>query len=108
MFLDTGSKYDVWPNISRAMSASGPPSAHTDLDAPDPSAFPEGQAFTSFRHPLSGHVYRRIAENRVEVTRPDGKTGLFDMNTNHLEGEVVDPAHTRILIRSPERRCRMR
>ncbi len=90
MFLDTGSKYDVWPNISRAMSASGPPSAHTDLDAPDPSAFPEGQAFTSFRHPLSGHLYRRIEENRVEVTRPDGKTGVFDMTGAHVEGEVVN------------------
>ena len=90
MFLDTGSKYDVWPNISRAMSASGPPSAHTDLDAPDPSAFPEGQAFTSFRHPLNGHLYSRIAENRVEVRHPNGKTGVFDMTGAHVEGEVVN------------------
>jgi len=88
MFSDTGSKYDVWPNISRAMSASGPPSAHTDLEAPDPGAFPDGKAFTSFRHPLNGHLYRRLAENRTEVTHPNGKTGVFDMTGAHVEGAV--------------------
>lgn len=88
MFLDTGSQYDVWPNISRAMSASGPPSAHTTLLAPDPEAFPEGKAFTSFRHPLNKHLYRRLGENRVEVSHPDGKAGIFDMTGAHVEGEV--------------------
>ncbi len=92
-FSDTNSKYDVWPNISRAMSATGPPSPHTDLVNPDPSAFPDGQAFTSFKHPISKHVFRRLAENRVEVTHPGGKTGIFDMEANHIEGEVqsADP-----------------
>ena len=53
VFLDTGSKYDVWPNISRAMSASGPPSAHTDLDAPDPPppATPPDSAHNSATSP---------------------------------------------------------
>ncbi len=92
-FCDTSSKYDVWPNISRAMSASGPPSPHTDLVNPDPAAFPDGKAFASFRHPISGHVYRRLEENRAEVTVPGGKTGIFDMHANHIEGEVqsADP-----------------
>ncbi len=92
-FADTNSKYDVWPNISRAMSASGPPSPHTDLINPDPTSFPDGQAFTSFKHPISKQVFRRLGEDRVEVTLPNGKTGIFDMQANHIEGDVqsADP-----------------
>jgi phenylpropionate dioxygenase-like ring-hydroxylating dioxygenase large terminal subunit len=92
-FSDTSSKYDVWPNISRAMSASGPPSKHTDLINPDPTAFPDGKAFTSFINPISKHLFRRLEENRVEVSLPNGKTGIFDMFANHIEGEVqsADP-----------------
>ena len=92
-FSDTSSKYDVWPNISRAMSASGPPSAHTDLVHPDPTAFPDGKAFTSFINPISKHRFTRLAEDRVEVTLPNGKTGIFDADANHVEGEVqsADP-----------------
>jgi hypothetical protein len=71
------------------MSASGPPSAHTGFDTPDESAFPDGKAFTSFKHPISGHVFRRLGEDRVEVTHPDGKTGIFDMRANHIEGDVT-------------------
>ncbi len=88
-FADTSSKYDVWPNISRAMSASGPPSEHTGFTNPDPTAFPDGKAFVSFKHPISNHVYRRLEENRVEVTVPGGKTGIFDMRANYIEGEVT-------------------
>lgn len=92
-FSDTSSKYDVWPNITRAMSASGPPSQHTGLAVPDQSAFPEGKAYTSFKHPISQHVYRRLAENRIEVTLPNGMTGIFDAEGNHIDGEVqsADP-----------------
>jgi phenylpropionate dioxygenase-like ring-hydroxylating dioxygenase large terminal subunit len=88
-FGDPNSKYDVWPNISRAMSATGTPSPHTDLINPDPTAFPDGQAFTSFKHPISKHVFRRLEEDRVEVTLPDGKTGIFDMWANYIEGAVT-------------------
>jgi ATP-dependent Clp protease adapter protein ClpS len=92
-FSDTSSKYDVWPNITRAMSASGPPSQHTGLAVPDQSAFPEGKAYTSFKHPISQHVFRRLAENRVEVTLPNGMNGIFDAEGNHIDGEVqsADP-----------------
>ncbi len=92
-FSDANSKYDVWPNISRAMSPSGPPSPHTDLINPDITAFPDGKLFLSFVHPISKHVFRRIEENRVEVTLPNGKTGVFDMTANHIEGDVqsADP-----------------
>jgi phenylpropionate dioxygenase-like ring-hydroxylating dioxygenase large terminal subunit len=87
-FSDANSKYDVFGNLSRAMSASGAPSPHTDLVNPDPSAFPDGKAFQSFRHPISGHVYIRIKEDRVKVLVPDGKTGVFDSRANHIEGAV--------------------
>jgi phenylpropionate dioxygenase-like ring-hydroxylating dioxygenase large terminal subunit len=92
-FSDANSKYDVWDNISRAMSLTGPPSPHTDLTKPDATAFPDGKVFQSFVHPISKHVFRRIEENRVEVTLPNGKTGIFDMRANHIEGEVqsADP-----------------
>ena len=50
-FSDANSKYDVWHNMSRAMSASGPPSPHTDLENPDPTAFPDAKLFKSFHPP---------------------------------------------------------
>jgi phenylpropionate dioxygenase-like ring-hydroxylating dioxygenase large terminal subunit len=88
-FSDANSKYDVWPNWSRAMSASGPPSPHTDLTHPDPSYFPDGKAFKSFLHPISGHRFERLGENRVRVTHPNGKSGIFDMEANYIEGDVT-------------------
>jgi phenylpropionate dioxygenase-like ring-hydroxylating dioxygenase large terminal subunit len=92
-FSDANSKYDVWGNISRAMSASGPPSPHTDLENPDPTAFIDGELFTSHRHAISGHVYRRIEEDRVELTLPNGKQGIFNMESDYISGEVksADP-----------------
>jgi len=92
-FSDTSSKYDMFGNLSRAMSPNGPPSQHTKMTNPDPTAFPDGQLFQSFVHPLSGHVFRRLEEDRVEVTLPNGKTGIFDMEANHIEGDVqsADP-----------------
>jgi len=92
-FSDANSKYDVFGNLSRAMSASGPPSPHTDLQNPDPKAFPDGKLFFSHKHAISGHVYQRLEEDRVEVTLPNGKTGIFNMEADHIEGDVqaADP-----------------
>ena len=87
-FSDVNSKYDVFGNVSRAMSASGPPSPHTGLENPDMSAYPDKQAFTSMKHMLSGHIYKRLEENRVEVTTPDGKTGVFDEHAEYISGQV--------------------
>lgn len=87
-FSDANSKYDVWHNMSRAMSASGPPSPHTSLTNPDPTAFPDGKLFKSFHHPINNHIYRRLEENRVEVEFPNGKKGVFDMEANYIEGDV--------------------
>jgi phenylpropionate dioxygenase-like ring-hydroxylating dioxygenase large terminal subunit len=92
-FADTSSKYDVWPNITRAMSASGPPSQHTGLTLIDQTAFPDDKAYISFKHPISQHIFRRLAEDRVEVTLPNGMSGIFDSQANYIEGEVqsADP-----------------
>lgn len=92
-FADANSKYDVWGNYSRAISGSGPASPHVgDLDA-DYEAFPDGKAYQSFRHPLSGILFERLEENRVKVTDRKGNSGLFDMYANHIEGDVqsADP-----------------
>ena len=90
-FSDANSKYDVFGNISRAISASGPPSPHTNLKSPDPSVFPDGKLYTSHKHAITGFVHKRLEENRVEVTDPEGNKGVFDMNGNHIEGDFVTP-----------------
>ncbi|MCF8709379.1 aromatic ring-hydroxylating oxygenase subunit alpha [Rhizorhapis sp. SPR117] len=86
-FSDTNSKYDVFGNVSRAISFIGQPSPYTGQDTPTSSAFPDGKLFTSHKHSLTGDVYRRIEENRVEVTSSSGSTGVFDMHGRHLEGD---------------------
>ncbi|MEQ8742201.1 aromatic ring-hydroxylating dioxygenase subunit alpha [Parasphingorhabdus sp.] len=88
-FADANSKYDVWHNMSRAMSAHGQPSPHTDLVNPDPTAFPDEKAFQSFIHPISKHKFERLEENRVKVSLPSGKSGIFDMEANYIEGDVT-------------------
>ncbi|MGD1954085.1 MAG: SRPBCC family protein [Sphingomonadales bacterium] len=89
-FADANSKYDAWNNFSRAMSANGFPSPHTSLKKPDFSAWPDAKAFQSFVHPISGHTFRRIEEGRVEVTMPNGKSGIFDASGTHIEGDVTN------------------
>ncbi len=88
-FGDANSKYDVWGNVSRAMSPSGPPSPHTTFSNPHPDSFPDRKMFGSFLHPLSGHHFRRVEENRVEVTDATGVKGIFDQDGEHIEGELV-------------------
>ena len=87
-FGDVNSKYDVFGNVSRAMSPSGWPSPHTGLTNPDMSCYPDGKAFQSLKHMISGHIYRRLEEDRVEVTRQDGKTGIFDQFAEYISGDV--------------------
>ena len=87
-FSDVNSKYDVWGNMSRAISASGPPSPHTGLEKPTMSVYPDGKAYQSMTHLLSGHTYRRIEEDLVEVSTPDGKTGRFTAAAEYISGDV--------------------
>lgn len=92
-FADANSKYDVYKNYSRAISATGPASPHIGELDKDYVAFPDGKTFQSFCHPISGHTYRRIELDRVEVTDRKGKKGIFDMAAKHIEGEMqsADP-----------------
>ena len=87
-FGDTNSKYDTWGNFSRAISPSGYPSPHTGLDQNDPSCYPDGKAYQSMKHMISGHIYRRIAENEVEVELQNGHTGRFTECAEYISGEV--------------------
>lgn len=92
-FADANSKYDVWGNYARAISATGPTTPHVDEFAPGYKPFPDDQAFQSFLHPISGHLFERLEENRVKVTDKKGNTGVFDMYANHIEGDMqsADP-----------------
>ncbi len=87
-FGDVNSKYDVFGNLSRAMSSQGAPSPHTGLDKPDMSVYPDGKAFQSMKHLISDHVYRRLEENKVEVTIPNGKKGIFTADAEYISGDV--------------------
>ena len=89
---DANSQYDVFGNVSRALSPSGTPSPHlAGLSTPDP--LPDARFYSKLRHPLSGAVYEREGEGRVRVTTADGRTGLFDDNGARIEGDLgqVDP-----------------
>lgn len=44
--------------------------------------------FQSFCHPISGHVYKRLEENKVKVSLPNGSTGIFDAGATYIEGDV--------------------
>ncbi|MBT3831714.1 MAG: hypothetical protein HOF53_09685, partial [Gammaproteobacteria bacterium] len=40
------------------------------------------------KHMISGHIYRRIAENEVEVELQNGRTGRFTEHAEYISGEV--------------------
>jgi hypothetical protein len=84
---DANSKYDVFGNMSRAISPNGLLSPHVN---PAFVAEPlEGaKTYAKVRHALSGNVYERLSEDRVKVTARDGQTGLFDHQAHHIEGAL--------------------
>ncbi len=84
---DANSKYDVFGNMSRAISPNGLLSPHV---VPELVADPVdgAMAYTKVRHALSGNIYERVAPGRVKVTARDGKCGLFDEAAHHLEGDL--------------------
>ena len=82
---DANSRYDAFGNYSRAMSAHGVESPHlTGTTRWEPLA--DGRHFARWRHPMSGHIYHRVAEGRVRVTDLDGNESHFDDDGNHLDG----------------------
>ncbi|MEO0549698.1 MAG: aromatic ring-hydroxylating dioxygenase subunit alpha [Pseudomonadota bacterium] len=89
---DANSKYDVFGNLSRAISAKDVPSPHIHSDETG-EPFEDATVYSRHKHALTGHVYERLEEGRVKVTHPNGKTGIFDDRANYIEGEVksADP-----------------
>ena len=68
---DANSRYDVFGNYSRAMSAHAVESPHlSGMPSWEPLA--DGKHFARWRHPMNGHIYERVDEGRVRVTDLDG------------------------------------
>ena len=83
---DANSRYDVFGNYSRAMTATGVPSPHLD-GQPRWERIDDGKEYGRWRHPMSGHIYERNDDGQVAVTDLDGKVSTFDEHGNHLDGE---------------------
>ncbi len=84
---DANTQYDVFGNVSRAMSPNGTPSPHL-AGMPEHGPLEDGRFYTRLRHPLSGAVYERVEEGRVRVTARDGRAGLFTDDGTRLEGDL--------------------
>ena len=82
---DANSKYDVFGNYSRALSAHHVGSPHVNPALRD-DPYMEATPFTRQRHELTGSIYERIEEGRVRVTTTDNRVGYFDDRGNHLDG----------------------
>lgn len=86
---DANSQYDSFGTLSRAISPQGVPSPHLGVEvAGEP--WEQATPFTRYRHPISGHIYERLSEDRIKVTLPDGRSGIFNANADHIEGEVTN------------------
>ncbi|MFM7536393.1 MAG: aromatic ring-hydroxylating oxygenase subunit alpha [Acidimicrobiales bacterium] len=82
---DANTRYDVYPTFSRAVSPHGVASPHLAnmprYDQPD-----DGLQYARWRHPMNGHLYERLEENRVKVTDLDGHVSVFDADGNWIDG----------------------
>ena len=80
------SKYDVFGNFSRALSANFIGSPHVpERLAEDP--YLEAHPFVRQRHELTGHIYERVQQGQVKVSTPDGREAIFDDEGRHLCGD---------------------
>lgn len=82
---DANSRYDVYGNYSRAISPHAVESPHL-ANMPQYERLTDGLQFARWKHPMSGHIYERIEEDRVRVTNLDGQDSFFDAEGNWLEG----------------------
>lgn len=82
---DANSRYDVFGNYSRAMTATGVASPHLD-GQPRWERIDDGKEYGRWRHPMSGHIYERNDDGQVAVTDLDGNVSTFDEHGNHLDG----------------------
>jgi phenylpropionate dioxygenase-like ring-hydroxylating dioxygenase large terminal subunit len=85
---DANSRYDIFGNFSRAISPHGVESPHL-ANMTRYERLDDGLQFARWRHPLNGHIYERVEENRVRVTNTDGHESFFDMHGNHIEGSQL-------------------
>jgi len=86
---DANSQYDSFGVLSRAISPQGIASPHIDTDlAGEP--YDDTTPFTAYRHPVTGDFYERLEEDRIRLTKKDGRTGIFNANAEPLEGELVN------------------
>ena len=85
---DANSRYDTFATYSRAISPHGVESPHL-AGRPRWERLDEGRQFARYRHPLSGHVYERVAHGRVRVIDLDGGASHFDEQANWLDGPVT-------------------
>jgi hypothetical protein len=82
---DANSRYDAWTTYSRAISPHGVESPHL-IGMPHYERLEDGRQFAKWRHPMNGHIYERVDENRVRVTDLDGNESYFDKDAGWLEG----------------------
>ncbi len=80
------SKYDVFGNYSRALSAHAVGSPHVSEELAE-HPYMEATPFTRQRHELTGNIYERVEEGRVRVITTDNRTGYFDERGNFLDGD---------------------
>ena len=85
---DANSRYDVYENYSRAISPNSTRSPHL-ANKPAYEPWPDGKQFARYRHPMSGHIYERAAENVVHVIDVDGNVSVFDAQGVWREGPVT-------------------
>jgi len=82
---DVDTKYDVFGNYSRAIRCGALES--NGLPGWDP--LPD-DGRRRVRHPLNGWVYEATDDGNVRVTTPKGRTGLFTVNAEPIEGDLGD------------------
>jgi phenylpropionate dioxygenase-like ring-hydroxylating dioxygenase large terminal subunit len=84
---DANTKYDVFGNYSRAISPQQVPSPHILPYTPDA----EARLYTRWKHPFSGFIYERAAEDRVRVIDRQGQSSLF-----HADGAWISGPQTHV------------
>lgn len=80
------SKYDIFGNFSRALSANNVGSPHVSKELAD-NPYMLATPFTRQRHELTGNIYERMAEGKVRITTTDNRVGYFDDCGNYLYGD---------------------
>ena len=86
---DANSRYDVFDNYSRAISPNSTRSPHL-AGKPPYEPLPDGKQFGRYRHPMSGHVYEREADNVVAVVDRDGRVSRFDADATWIDGPLKE------------------